>query len=765
MAAPRTGRALLGDTAFVAVANLLAGAAFWPIYRDGSLLTLLLISTAVGSTVAVLGARRAWPGWRVAAFAVAAFLLLGVPLAVPGGTRYGVLPTLTGLRDLVSAVALSWKQLLTISLPVGSYQALLVPAFLLTLSAAVIGLSVAVRAKYGELAPIAPLVVFGTAVLFGPEQRPDPVPLALAFLLVTLLWLIWRRRARQRTALGQLRGPLPRRGRSFSALRTGIAVAGILAVAVGGAVSATAVLPVTADRQVLRTGVQPPFDPRSFPSPLSAFRSFLQPGRAEQTMLTVAGAVGGDRIRLATLDSYDGVVFSVGSAVRDSASGRFSRVPYRLDQSAASGTVRSLDITLDSLGGIWLPTIGSLQTFSGDAAGQLRNSFYYNDTTGTAAVPVGLRPGERYRLSAVVPAPRDVSSIATLVPGSAPVPELTGVPPAVATALNALPGVAGAARPGQALAAMIAGLRSTGYVSHGVAADEPFSRSGHGADRITALLSESPMLGDAEQYAVAAALMARQIGFPSRVVVGFLVPADANPSTAVALTGKNISAWVEVNAAGQGWVAVDPNPDPRPVPAKQPSAGTPVARPQSVVQPAPEEKAASQAQTPPDSSQPNPDQPQPIWLTVLLAVLQVTAWASLVLILLAVPLLTIVALKTVRRRRRRRAAQPLQRVAGGWREYTDRVRDYGIEPPALATRREVAATVGGGGPVMLAAAVDRATFSPTPPSEQDADTVWRAVAELTASLRQGKTRWERLKADLAVRSLRRPRRKRASGAQ
>ena len=38
-----------------------------------------------------------------------------------------------------------WKQLLTITLPVGSYQALLVPAFLLVLVTVVVGLSLALR--------------------------------------------------------------------------------------------------------------------------------------------------------------------------------------------------------------------------------------------------------------------------------------------------------------------------------------------------------------------------------------------------------------------------------------------------------------------------------------------------------------------------------------------------------------------------------------------------------------------------------------------
>ena len=37
------------------------------------------------------------------------------------------------------------------------------------------------------------------------------------------------------------------------------------------------------------------------------------------------------------------------------------------------------------------------------------------------------------------------------------------------------------------------------------------------------------MIGDAEQYAVAAAIMVRQLGFPVRVVFGF-APTDADPA-------------------------------------------------------------------------------------------------------------------------------------------------------------------------------------------------------------------------------------------
>ncbi|MDY7555683.1 transglutaminase domain-containing protein [Cryobacterium sp. 10C3] len=67
-------------------------------------------------------------------------------------------------------------------------------------------------------------------------------------------------------------------------------------------------------------------------------------------------------------------------------------------------------------------------------------------------------------------------------------------------------------------------------MSHGIGEDEPVSRSGHGLDRISQLFTDEPMLGDAEQYAVAAALLARRLGFPARVVMGF-APRRSEPPT------------------------------------------------------------------------------------------------------------------------------------------------------------------------------------------------------------------------------------------
>src|SRR5690554_7995776 len=100
---------------------------------------------------------------------------------------------------------------------------------------------------------------------------------------------------------------------------------------------------------------------------------------------------------------------------------------------------------------------------------------------------------------------------------------------------------------------MLEGLRAEGYISHGVGEAEPSSRSGHAADRITELLTGQRMIGDAEQYAVAAALMAGELGFPSRVVFGF-APESANAVGVTTITGDNVSAWIEVHTSRHGWV-------------------------------------------------------------------------------------------------------------------------------------------------------------------------------------------------------------------
>ncbi|TBN56339.1 transglutaminase domain-containing protein [Glaciihabitans arcticus] len=743
----------------LAIASLLV----WPIYQSESLIVLLVASILAGSVIAIAGARFGWSSATVLLSSIAMFTVLGVPLAVPQEAAFGVLPSIEGLRQLFVGVALGWKQLLTITLPVGTYQALLVPVFTLVLFSTVLGLSLALRSRRGDLAVLAPLLVFVFGIAFGPDYTTRPLLITLTLVVVCLLWLMWRRWYRRRVAIDQLAGAssggaggtgqaraVASDHRIFG-LRTVISAVLILAIAGGAAAAAAVLVPPEGRRTVLRTTIEQPFDPRDYPSPLSGFRRYLQQPTDNEVLFTVTGLPLDGRVRIATLDTYDGVVYSVGSEEVNSDSGSFTRVPQRFDQSAVAGDEVDLGVEIVGYGGVWMPTLGKLESveFTGDETTRLRDSFYYNDNGGTGAIVGGLEPGDGYQLRAVVPDQPAESQLGDLTPGSTNLPSLGVLPAELELVLSEYTtGVEGA---GRRLVAMLDGLRLNGYISHGINEEDPPSRSGHSADRVTQLLTDQRMIGDAEQYAVTAALMARQLGFPARVVFGF-VPTGAAGDGPVAVRGEDVSAWIEVDTERYGWVTLDPTPPVREIPEELPEEPTVVSRPQQATPPQTPDDVAAPDETPLDSTQEEQEELEE-WVVILLTVARILGWVLLAIAVLISPFLAILAAKSRRRRARRRAPTALARIRGGWDEYRDAVLDHGFEPAPTATRREVAAKVGGGKAAVLAAVTDRAVFAPADVAVEDADKVWRAVVELNASLDTGATRWQRLKAAISTRSL------------
>jgi hypothetical protein len=756
--ARRSWAFITGNTVALAITTAVAVTPLWPVYQSIEFLRLVAVAFAVGATIALLGARFRWASWAVLLVTVAAYLLVGVPLAIPGEATASVLPTASGMLELLRATALSWKQLVTVVLPVGAYQSLLVPALILVLVATVAGLSTALRARTPEFAVLAPVLLFLAGIALGPRAVTFSVESGLALFVSVLFWLLWLRWERRRTATRliaqQSRATIESAGdRRLAAARGLLSSAVIIAVAIAVGTTAALGAPARTPREVVRAHVEQPFDPRAYPSPLSAFRGYLRPEKADTVLMRVDGLPEGGRIRLAALDTYDGIVYSVGSDEVSSASGSFTRLPYRLDQSAVKGDEATVQVTIEGYDDVWVPGTGQLESirFEGQTATARSDAFYYNDNSGTAAVLRGLAAGDRYVSTSVIPSP--VDDLAALQPGTAVLPPLGVVPEELTAVLETY--VQAGDPPGVQLEAMLAGLAANGYVSHGIGPDEPASRSGHGADRLVQLFTQRPMLGDQEQYAVAAAIMARQLGFPARVVVGF---APGRPGSSVAsgsteVTGSDISAWIEVQSSGGHWVSIDPTPPVRPVPDRQPDEPTVISRPQTIIPPAPEDTTEQRDLTPPDSTQEDPPPPEDRFLAVLLEVLRIAGWALLGVAVLLAPFLAVIIAKVLRRRRRRSAAVPADSIRGGWQEFADTAVDFGLEPPPAATRTEFARTIGGEPSLTLASAVDRADFSPGEPSARDAAEVWTAVGGLRASLADGKSRRERLRALVSLRSL------------
>ena len=742
------------------VANtLVASAALWPIYQSVQLIVLVGATVLVGSAIALSGALYRWSTLTLSLVTIGVYLLIGVPIAIPDRALFGVFPTASGELDLLRATALSWKQLLTITLPVGSYQALLVPAFILVLGTTVVGLSVGLRARWGELGVLAPIALFITAIAFGAGTATWPIEFSLGLLATVLGWLVWRRWYRRRASVRLLvaqaldRDGRPRESvgdKNFAGFRTAIGAGLIVALAAGSAVAATMYLPPTAQRHVLRTAIEKPFDPRAYASPLSGFRHYEETLDANATMLTVTGLPIGGRIRIATLDTYDGIIYSVGSSQVTSESGSFTRVPDSFDQSGTAGSPVTVRVTVNNYSGIWLPTVGKFESvsFSGSNASELRDSFFYNNISGTAAVVRSLRSGDDYSLAAVNPRQPSPDQLALLRPGTAEVPRPANLPDQLSSTLDEW--TRSQASVGARLVAMITAMKKTGYISHGVDPEQPVSRSGHAADRITQLLTDQRMIGDQEQYAVTASLMARQLGFPARVVFGFVPEVNTQGPTEV--LGKDISAWIEVDTAQYGWVAIDPTPPVRNIPPELPKDPASVARPQSPVQPPADNRVQPDNQLPQDSTQDPSAKDNPL-LLVLFLVLQVLGWVVLGAAVVLAPFLAIVVAKLRRRMLRRRAPTAIERISGGWQEFEDAVMDYGFEPPISPTRTEVASTIGGVSSLVLAAVADRAVFSPGEPRDEEADQVWRAVTDLRESMKDDRTRRQRIRAAISLRSL------------
>ena len=753
MRPPRSIRGAILDVLLLWTMTAVAAAAFWPVYRDTSFVVMAVGAVLAGTLVALLGARFRWPSFVVLLVGVATLFAVGVPLAVPGRAIAGVLPSWDGVLELAGAIVFGWKQLLTITLPVGDYQSLLVPAFVLLYATSLVGVTIASRARYPELAVIPSVLAFLVAIAFGPDEALWPVPLALGLLAAVLVFLVLQRWRRRRAAIATLARatpdaagrPLETAGDAVLGIRTIVAGGLILAVAGAASIGASTVLPVTGERDVLRTAVVQPFDPRDYPSPLAGFRRYLRDDRADAVLLRVDGLPDGARLRIATLDSYDGVVYAVGSATIDSASGTFVRIPQSVDQSEVTGDPVTVDVEVVGYSGVWVPTVGAFESigFSGDRPAALTDAFYYNDTSGTAAVLGGLATGDAYRLDAVLPDQPAASELAGVTPGNADVPRLGELPEELALYLEER--VRTLTDPGARLAAMLEALQTDGYISHGLADDEPPSRSGHAADRLAELVTASRMIGDAEQYAVAAALMARQLGFPARVVFGFVPDGGL-------VRGDDVTAWIEVNTAQYGWVAIDPVPEERPIPEEEPEEDSQVARPPSIVPPPPDRPEPQADQTAPDSTQDDPDVLDPV-IAALLAVARVVGIGVLVIAVLLAPFLVVIAAKARRRRLRRSAPGVVDRIRGGWDEFADSVVDHGYETPPAATRSELAAVAGGLPSRVLAAVADRAVFAPEHADPADADRVWDAVGELRASLDLGLTRRQRLRALISLRSL------------
>lgn len=672
----------------------------WWIFGTAQLVVALAVAVLVGAAIAALGAVRRWGGPLVVLMGVIALALLAVPLTAPQRIPRG--EWLPAFLDAGAAIVLSWRRLLTIGLPVGTGDSLLMAPVVLVLAGTIVGVTLALRSRRAEAAALVPAVIAVWAILWGPHELPAPWLTGLIALVPLAAYVTLVRQARRRSRAPRALSSLARR------VGAGVVVA---LLAGGGAAAAGALLPVP-DRVVLR-GDSPSSVALEDHSPLSAYRANWAPDTRGATQLTATGLEPGDRIRVAALDDYDGEVLGVGRAA-------FERVA-----SAEAGRGRVVGITVDGYAGPWLPGVGapSAIRFVGPRSDALASGLHRDAALGALIVTPGIGAGDGYQLLVEPGAPvLEGEAVRALEPAD-PLLGSESLPDGMLSALAAWTGEA--VSPGERLAAMVEGLRAQGYVSHGVLDDEAPSRPGHSLERLEQLFRE-PMIGDAEQYAAAAMLLARQLGFDARVVVGF-TPDAIEAGLPTVVVGADADAWIEVRSTA-GWVGVDVVPEPRPIPEQEDGAPTVVEEPPAQQAPAPAPGGQQQGA---DAAAPSAPQDVADPGSRLLAVLAAAAAVlGLVALVAALPVGLVIA-KVIRRRRRRRAEEPKERAEGAWTELVDRLRDRGDAPDPDGTRLEQA----GDDPGMRALAdrVDRAVFAAAPPTDAEVDEAWRLSDEVLAA--------------------------------
>ena len=273
--------------------------------------------------------------------------------------------------------------------------------------------------------------------------------------------------------------------------------------------------------------------------------------------------------------------------------------------------------------------------------------------------------------------------------------------------------------------------------------------------------------GTREQFVTAFVLFARALGVDARVATGFVIPPDVS-GVPLVIQSEYAAAWPEVRLAVEtvgepegvtgGWLAFDP------VPVRQEETETedeppPEAQSPAAAQP-PIEPPAEETE-PEDDPVVEPVRDEGRWAAAL-------RWAGRVGVTTAVGLLplvlvagTILAVKWWRRRRRLRHPDPSHRVRGAWANVTDSLVDAGLSIGPAWTDDRIAR---GGIPLApsaphelrrLAAMATAMTFGAR-------DDAWRLVDDaratsrsIDAALRAGRSRWQRIRWRLSLRSLRR----------
>ncbi len=741
---PRRRRRRIGSlrTAFqLLVAGALAVDAdlFFGAYFSGtSWLRPVMIAAAAGL---VTGATLGWsrlPGELVALLAAigAAPVLLYSVFA--HRTNAGM-PSMDLLRDLADAAGHGWNRMLTMGLPQDPTPQLLALPVLLAWIGAVGATILVQRSRMVLLPMLPPFAVFVMALLLTAPMNAFRLQVTAGLVGLSALLAFLRSGesiaveapgSRQEVVAPQTRDAIGETPMVRSAVLSR-AVLGIPALALICTLALVVAWlnPFVEGKNRYDLREHRTVSPRvmSGLSPLSEVKPELTTNPARSLfsgrLRVEAGAPVPDRLRLATLDRFDGVTWASGD--------RFVPPSTRIEPPMAIDRPAqvSLEVTVDGLEGRWLPTVGEPLHITGAGIGVgVASSSLISD----AADPSGLQ----YAVSGVISADASAENakLDDAVPGGGAVTQ----PLPITDVLDDLRGYADRITSGKTsaygkLVALQRYVKSVSKYSIQAPPGESYAAA------LAMLQSVDPYKSTfAAQRASTFAILARAEGLPVRVVVGYKLSHLA-PDGSFTVTTADVDAWPEALLSGVGWVAF-------PVVSNQNESKTPPTSQPGVI------PSRSPQIVPP----PQTDVDKGLAGSAAGSLGEVGRRAVSGLLMLVVALVLCLAviwlLKVIRRRRRRHAGSPAARLAGAWAEMTDRLTEAGLHPARSATPSEiadeladrvgfeVAAPVGEVSPLLSTAA-----FAPWPPEPSDAVAAWTLERRLRRALaRQSRTlRWRR----------------------
>ncbi|PID98490.1 MAG: hypothetical protein CSA83_00980, partial [Actinomycetales bacterium] len=451
----------------------------------------------IGGLVALIAAKLRWD-WLVTVLVLAlSYLLFGGIFAVPEENIGYLFPTATTLKLLISQLWNGWLDSLTLQPPLRVFAGAAVLPLVVSMVCSAIAVTVVLRSENRQELALLPVALSGViGILWGTQKAPLAQLLTALAIVIGILWTAWLAASRRQEKGARF---LVTNQVKASPLMAIVSVLSCTAIAVG----VSFVFPVS-ERKVFRDQIEPPLNIEAYHSPLTYFRNYSF-NLKDETLFKVTNYPAGARLRLATLNAYDGVVYHIAETGPTDA---FQRVGEMIGDSTDAGA-KTLEVKVNEYSGNWMLGGDDVQSikFTSQRAKLLAENLYYSAELETLFQRNSLVEGDTYQIAIVPKKTWTDSQLRNQKFAAVPLSKNEGVPDEVTRLASQI--TADITNPLQQVRAIESYLKDNGFFSN-----SNRSRAGHRAERIQTMLSEDQIVGDDEQYGVAMALMLGQLGIP-----------------------------------------------------------------------------------------------------------------------------------------------------------------------------------------------------------------------------------------------------------